>query len=66
MITTGLADTYRNEQFMHKPEFVYEFDRKMILMNAGGPDNSQLALNILTCCDHDMTRLIGFLKNLII
>lgn len=65
MTTTGLADTYRNEQFWHKTEFQYEFERKMILLNAGGPDNSTLALNLLTCLDHDMTRVIDFLKNLI-
>ena len=66
MTTTGLADTYRNEQFMHKAEFQYEFERKMILLNAGGPDNAALALNYLTCLDHEMTRVIAFLKNLII
>ena len=59
MTKTGLADSYRNEQYLPKPDFIYEFERKTILMNAGGPDNSKLAHNILVCLNHDLTTLTG-------
>jgi hypothetical protein len=30
MVKTGLADTYRNEQFFLKLDFFYNFERNMI------------------------------------
>jgi hypothetical protein len=47
MTKTGLADTYRNEQFFPKPDFLYNFERNMIAINFGGPDQSKLARNLM-------------------
>lgn len=38
MTGTGLADTYRNEQYVPKSDFSYNFERKMIALNFNNPD----------------------------
>lgn len=62
MTKTGLADKYRNEHFLPKPDFIYEFERKTVHLNAGGPDNSKLAHNILVCLNHDLQAIREVLK----
>ena len=54
---TGVADTYRNEQFITKFDFLYQFERKTVHLNAGGPDNSRLAYNMLVCLNHDLSAI---------
>jgi hypothetical protein len=54
MTFTGLADTYRKQEFVPKFDFLYNFERKTVLLNAGGPDKSKLALNLLRCLDDDL------------
>jgi len=49
MTHTGLADTYRNEQYVVIPDWLYNWERKMIGLNFNSPDKSQVALNILRC-----------------
>lgn len=48
MIKTGLADTYRNEQYFPKLDLFYNFERYMIAMNFANPDTTKTAKNILT------------------
>ena len=43
---TGLADTYRNEQYFPKPDFLYNYERYMIAMNFANPDTSKTAQNV--------------------
>lgn len=38
MIKTGLADTYRNEQYVPKSDFFYEQERQMLYLNFNNPD----------------------------
>lgn len=38
MIYTGLADTYRNEQYFPKWDVFYNFERYMIAINFANPD----------------------------
>ena len=33
MTYTGLADTYRNEQYFMKPDFLYNLEREIIAIN---------------------------------
>eukprot|EP00347_Sterkiella_histriomuscorum_P013534 403364343 len=47
MTYTGLADTYRNEQYFPKIDIFYNFERYMIAMNFANPDTSKTARNIL-------------------
>lgn len=37
-IKTGYADTYRNEQYIPKPDWWYNHERKMIGINLDNPD----------------------------
>jgi hypothetical protein len=37
MYHTGLADIYRNEHFLPKPDLFYNFERNMIAMNFTNP-----------------------------
>ena len=46
MTKTGLADTYRNEQFLSKSDFAYELEKQMIAVNWGGPDKKQVASSL--------------------
>jgi hypothetical protein len=43
MTTTGLADTYRNEQFFPKFDVFYNFERNMLTMNFANPDKGKVA-----------------------
>ena len=38
MYHTGFADTYRNEQYVVKPDMLYNWERKMIGLNYNSPD----------------------------
>jgi hypothetical protein len=40
MYHTGVADTYRNEQYMGRPDWLYEHERKMLALNFNNPDKS--------------------------
>jgi hypothetical protein len=48
MVTTGLADTYRNEQYFPKLDLFYNFERYMIAMNFANPDTGKTASNLMT------------------
>jgi hypothetical protein len=47
MTVTGLADTYRNEQFFPKLDIFYNFERNMLTLNFANPDKSKVACNII-------------------
>ncbi len=47
MVQTGLADTYRNEQYFPKLDYFYDFERNMIAMNFSNPDTSKTAAKLL-------------------
>mgnify|MGYP007103445149 CR=1 FL=1 len=49
MYHTGLADTYRNEQFLPKLDFFYNLEAKLVALNFNNPDKSVVARNILCC-----------------
>ena len=57
---TGLADTYRNEQYIGKPDWLYERERQLILINFNNPDKGKLALNLLKCLKYDYQALIDY------
>ena len=57
---TGLADTYRNEQYIGKPDWLYERERQLILINFNNPDKGKLALNLLKCLKFDYKALIDY------
>ena len=62
MMKTGLADPYRNEQYFPKPDFVYEHERRMILLNFNDPDPSRKAKNLLKVIIHETEQMIDFLN----
>jgi hypothetical protein len=49
MAHTELTNTYRNEQYVVRTDWLYNWERKMIGLNFNSPDKSQVALNILRC-----------------
>ena len=61
MMKTGLADKYRNQQFLYKPDFLYDYERRMISLNLQGPDIDKIALNSLKWLSYDIDRLINWL-----
>lgn len=46
---TGLADTYRNEQYLPKPQWLYEWERRVLALNYNSPDKGAVALGVLRC-----------------
>jgi len=61
MTQTGLADTYRNEQFLSKPDYFYNLERKMIAINFNNPDKSKVARNLVVALNYDLKALIEYL-----
>lgn len=64
MIWTGLADTYRNEQYLGKSDYFYDLEREMLMLNFNSPDKGKVSLNILKTLRHDLTALIDFADSL--
>jgi len=63
MYHTGLADTYRNEQYMPKPDFLYDHERMMIALNFNNPDKAEVSKNILKCLKFDYARAINYFED---
>ena len=63
MTTTGLADTYRNEQFFPKWDVFYNFERNMIAMNFANPDKGQVARNIVVALNYQVKWLMECVEN---
>ena len=58
MIYTGLADTYRNEQYFPKLDIFYNFEREMIGINFGNPEKSEISGRLLTHLNYKLKFLI--------
>jgi hypothetical protein len=58
MTVTGLADTYRNEQFFPKLDIFYNFERNMLMLNFANPDKSKVARNVVTHLNYNLKMLI--------
>lgn len=61
MLKTGLADKYRNQQFLFKPDFIYDYERRMINLNLQGPDLDKILLNNCKWLVYDLRRIIKWL-----
>ena len=44
-MVTGLADKYRNQQFLHKPDILYDYERRLINLNLQNGDRNKILLN---------------------
>jgi len=47
MIYTKIADTYRYEQFLKKPDFIYEFEMLMHSINFNSNNKSKVKENLI-------------------
>ena len=63
MTKTGLADTYRNEQYFPKSDYFYDLERNLIAINFGNPDKSKLSLNIIIALRYRVQFLIDYLMD---
>lgn len=61
MTTTGLADTYRNEQYFPKMDCFYNYERNMIAINFGNPDKSKVARNIVVTLNYQLQEILKYL-----
>lgn len=62
MTTTGLADTYRNEQYFPKMDCFYNFERNMLAINFGNPDKSKVARNLIVSLNYRLQEVIHYLE----
>lgn len=53
MMRTGLADKYRNQQFLYKPDMLYEYEKRIIALNLQGPNKDKILENTIAwaLCD---------------
>lgn len=58
MTTTGLADTYRNEQFFPKNDFFYDYERNLIAINFANPDKGKVARNIIVGLNYRLKTIL--------
>jgi hypothetical protein len=42
MLYSGIADTYRNEQFLKKPDFIYNAEMLLLSCNLNNPDKQNV------------------------
>ncbi len=61
MVYTGLADTYRNEQYFPKLDFFYNFEQALIGLNFANPDKSAVAQNLIVHLNYNLCQLIDYL-----
>lgn len=63
MTKTGLADTYRNEQYFPKSDYFYDLERNLIGINYGNPDKSKIGMNIIMVLRHRVLFLRDYLMD---
>ena len=61
MTKTGLADTYRNEQYFPKADYFYDLERNLIAMNYGNPDQSKIALNMIIMLRYKLEAILEYI-----
>lgn len=54
---SGYADPYRNEQFVVKPDFQYEYETRLHAMNFDQPRVEAVATNLMLCTAQDLANL---------
>jgi len=62
MVQTGLADTYRNEQYFPKSDFFYNFERNLIGVNFANPDKEKLSRNLLVHLNFTLMEIIDYME----
>jgi hypothetical protein len=63
MVHTGLADTYRNEQYFPKLDFFYDFERNLIALNFANPDTGKTARNLIGHLNFTLKQIIAYLES---
>lgn len=61
MTKTGLADTYRNEQYFPKLDCFYNFERNMIAINFANPDKGKVARNLIVALNYQIQDILDYL-----
>ena len=57
-IFVGYADTYRNEQYIPRTDFVYEHESKMLAINFRNPNTLRIGSNLVTTLDYELSNLL--------
>ncbi|CAI2376731.1 unnamed protein product [Moneuplotes crassus] len=63
MTKTHLADRYRNQQFLPKHDFFYNYERRTINLNLQGPDTLKHFQNMISWALFDIKILLKKLEN---
>jgi len=63
MLKTGIADTYRNEQFIKKPDFLYNFDYLINKVNLNSSDKEKVAERLIFLQYLLIINIISRIKN---
>lgn len=62
MVGTGLADTYRNEQFFPKLDLFYDLERTLLTLNFASPDQSKTSRNLLVHLNFTLKQVLDWLE----
>jgi hypothetical protein len=63
MLSTGLADTYRNEQFLSKADFIYDFQFLLHKANFNSHEKSKVKENLLLITLYYSLYVLSFLDS---
>lgn len=63
MLITGIADTYRNEQYISKPDFLYDLDRLMLIANLNSMNREMVGDNIAIMTLYSILNWYSLLKD---
>ena len=59
---SGYADTYRNEHFVPKLDYIYNLERKKLGINFENPDTGMIATNLMETLSYELKELAEKLK----
>ena len=59
-IWTGYADQYRNEQYIPRTDFVYEYEAKSLAVNFKNPDTTRVGRNLVIALDHELCAILDW------
>jgi hypothetical protein len=63
MLITGIADTYRNEQYIYKSDIIYDFERLILMVNLNSMNRERVRDNINLLIVYFAIRLINEWKD---
>ena len=66
MIKSGIADTFRNEQYIKKPDFLYEIESMLLAANLNSNNIKANEENLVLLGYYILVRFVNYYQGLVI